>query len=416
MSVSLRVMHFADTHFGVENYGKLDLATGMNSRLQDLKRSLSRAVELAIKHQADCAVFAGDAFHLQAPRPTEQREFADALRPLLDARIPIVLAAGNHDMPSAKGRAASVDIYRTLRVPGVTVADTPAVHTVECRRGHLKVAAVPFLVPSMGDAERGRTPQQRQYAASAVYRKTLEELALTVGSQNVCPVVLVGHFLVEGATLSPWQHGASTHFLEPTISVSDLQRGPWDYVALGHLHRYQVLSAGSQPPIVYCGSIDRIDIAEAGEARGFVMADVGKGRATHEFVEIDVCRPMLDIFLEVGSEKPTGTVIEALRGYNVEGAIVRLTVACEGGRRGGVDEGQVRAAMKAAQDVSLVYQSLASTREAVTTAAQPADVRAQLEGYLNRPDFRGRKQSLLRAAEPLLQQVTAELDDKESPS
>jgi DNA repair exonuclease SbcCD nuclease subunit len=167
---------------------------------------------------------------------------------------------------------------------------------------------------------------------------------------------------------------------------------------------------------VYCGSIDRIDIAEAGEARGFVIADVASGRATHEFVEIDACRPMLDIFLEVGSEKPTGTVIEALRSYNMEGAIVRLTVACEGGRRGGVDEGQVRAAMRTAQDVSLVYQSLANPREAVTAAAQPADVRAQLESYLNRPDLRGRKQSLLRVAEPLIHLVTTDLADKETSS
>ncbi len=413
MSDPLRIMHFADTHFGVENYGKLDIATGIHSRLLDFRRSLGRAVELALQAGIDYALFAGDAFHLQAPRPTEQREFADALRPLLEAGVPIVLVTGNHDMPTARGRAASVDIYRALRVPGVTVADAPAVYTLQCPRGPLKVAALPYMSSSLAHADDVGTIRQRQHAAAALYRKALGNLAVEVGDPKECPVVLVGHLLVEGATLSPWQHGSSTHYLEPTLTVNELQQGPWDYVALGHLHRYQVLSLGSAPPVVYCGSVDRIDIAEAGESRGFVLAEVSRGRAIHRFVDVDVCRPMCQLEIKAVGDNPTKAVLDELVTRDWNGVIVRLILACEHGRRGVVDEARVRSALASAQDISIVYQSLTPETTTDMVTIKPSDVRAQLESYLSRPDLRSRKQVLLQTAEPLLQQVMAEPDEKE---
>ncbi len=413
MSNSVRIMHFADTHFGVENYGRLDVSTGIHSRLVDLRRSLGRAVELALKADVDCALFAGDAFHLQAPRPTEQREFADALRPLMEARIPIVLVTGNHDMPTARGRAASVDIYRALRVPGVTVADTPSVFQVPCRRVSLAVAALPYMAQLHGTVERGSTPKNRQNSGMALYRKTLQELEQAVDVSIKCPVVLLGHILVEGAILSPWQHGSSTHFYEPTLTVKELQRGPWDYVALGHLHRYQVVSHGSFPPVVYSGSVDRIDIMEAGEARGFVIAELNRGNATHRFVEVDVCRPMFQMEVEAKGSNPTAAVLNEIAEHDLRGAIIRLTISCDHGRRGLVDESKVRAALATAQDVSIVYQSITAEVYADRMQLQPSDARSQLEAYLNRPDLRSRKHNLMQAAEPLLAQVTAELDEKD---
>ena len=61
MARPVRVMHFADTHFGVELYGRLDPDTGLNTRLKDFKRSLLKAVDLALEFDVDLAVFAGDA-------------------------------------------------------------------------------------------------------------------------------------------------------------------------------------------------------------------------------------------------------------------------------------------------------------------------------------------------------------------
>lgn len=111
---TIRIMHFADTHFGVEKYGKIDPATGLNSRLLDFRESLLRAIEIAIHENVDVAIFAGDAYKTRDPRQTEQREFAKCIRTLSEAGVPVVLLTGNHDLPVAKGKANAVEIYRTL--------------------------------------------------------------------------------------------------------------------------------------------------------------------------------------------------------------------------------------------------------------------------------------------------------------
>ena len=71
MAEDVRVMHFADTHFGVELYGRLDTATGLNTRLQDFKKSLMEAIEKALDLDIHLAVFAGDAYKTRDPRQTD---------------------------------------------------------------------------------------------------------------------------------------------------------------------------------------------------------------------------------------------------------------------------------------------------------------------------------------------------------
>src|SRR5437016_14192423 len=131
----VRVMHFADTHFGVELYGRLDPETGMNTRLKDFRKSLTGAIERALEEGIHIAVFAGDAYKTRDPRQTDQREFAACIRRLTDRGVPVVLLAGNHDMPAVRGRAHAVEIYRTLGVTNVHVISKPETIRVETGAG-----------------------------------------------------------------------------------------------------------------------------------------------------------------------------------------------------------------------------------------------------------------------------------------
>jgi exonuclease SbcD len=73
-----------------------------------------------------------------------------------------------------------------------------------------------------------------------------------------------------------------------------------DYVALGHIHKHQDLSKGGQPPIVYPGSIERIDFGEVREKKGFVLADVAKGNTKWQFVTLKT-RRFVDLNIEADS-------------------------------------------------------------------------------------------------------------------
>src|SRR5207302_2331786 len=126
--------------------GRLDPESGLNTRLKDFKQSLLSPIQAALEAGIDLAVFAGDAYKARDPRQTDQREFADCIRRLTDSGVPVVLLAGNHDMPAIRGRANAVEIYRTLGVSNVHVLSKPEHILVETQAGPVRVAAMPYLI------------------------------------------------------------------------------------------------------------------------------------------------------------------------------------------------------------------------------------------------------------------------------
>src|ERR1043165_8511948 len=132
-------MHFADTHFGVETYGRLDPATGMNTRLIDFRDTLLRAIDMALEAGVHIALFAGDAYKGRDPSQTHQREFAQCMRRLTENGVPVVMLTGNHDVPNVRGRANAMEIYRTLGVHNVHIISKPSVITIETTAGPVQI-------------------------------------------------------------------------------------------------------------------------------------------------------------------------------------------------------------------------------------------------------------------------------------
>ena len=57
----MKIIHFADLHIGMENYGSIDPATGLSSRLAEFLKSLDELVKYAQNQKVDAVLFAGDA-------------------------------------------------------------------------------------------------------------------------------------------------------------------------------------------------------------------------------------------------------------------------------------------------------------------------------------------------------------------
>jgi exonuclease SbcD len=103
------------------------------------------------------------------------------------------------------------------------------------------------------------------------------------------PLILAAHANVQGAVYGSERTVMLGH--ELILSGSLVNDRRLDYVALGHIHRHQRLSAKeAHPPIVYPGSIERIDFGEAKEPKGFVLAEVSKGKTEWEFVRLSTRR------------------------------------------------------------------------------------------------------------------------------
>src|SRR5512139_3161182 len=120
-----KILHFADAHIDMANYGRHDPESGLPMRVMDFLKSLDTIVEAAITEKVDLVLFAGDAYKDRNPAPTFQREWGRRIMRLSRAGIPTLLLVGNHDISPALGRAHAIEEFSTLEVPCVHVLDKP---------------------------------------------------------------------------------------------------------------------------------------------------------------------------------------------------------------------------------------------------------------------------------------------------
>src|SRR6266851_5619419 len=272
----LRIAHLADTHIGMENYGRINPESGLNQRLHDFLSSLDQAVDGALESGVDLAVFAGDIYKTRDPTPTHQREFAKRIHRLTASGIKVVLVVGNHDIPMSAGRATSVDIFRALEVPGVTVARTLATHVIETRAGPVQIVAFPWAVRSLVLAQ----PEYKNHTIAELNQTMID---LTRGKLRKeaealdpdLPAIVVGHAHLFGAKIG--SERLLTMGSDPMYDLATFDVPGVDFVALGHIHKHQALSYAN-PKVVYAGSIDRVDFGEQNEDKGWVYVEIPEKR------------------------------------------------------------------------------------------------------------------------------------------
>ena len=357
MASSIRLLHLADIHIGMENYGQIDSSTGVNSRVMDFLRCFDEAVDYALNNEIDLVVFAGDAFKTRDPNPTYQREFAKRIKRLADADIPVLLLVGNHDLPNAFKRANSVGIFKTLQVRNVTVADEENLHEIPTRRGiPVQIVAIPYLSRARlmaQDSAKGLSVSEMDKALEAAIATSIRALVKRLKPDILA--ILAAHFSVSEAKQGSEQHAMLGRDL---IVLKDIVTNPaFDYVALGHIHKYQDINLGSQPPVVYAGSIERIDFGEENEAKGFVVADVAKGNTTYQFMPVKA-RRFITIRIRAQTSDPMAEIMAEIARYNVQDAIVRVIIQAEEENARLIQEKEIRQALREAHHISSIQKEV----------------------------------------------------------
>jgi len=403
MSDPIRLVHFADLHIGMENYGRLDPATGTSSRVRDFLERLDEVVDYALEHQADLAIFAGDAFKNREPDPTQQREFAQRIKRLAD-QVPTLLLVGNHDMPGMAVKASAVDIFQALSVPGVIVGHKGSWQEVTTRRGPLFLAWMPYPMRNRllaHDEHQGKTIDELEQALRQTVSDILAELAEEADRHDM-PRILAGHFSVAEAKLG----SERTVMLGRDVAVmtSTLADPAWDYVALGHIHRHQDLHPGGAPPVVYSGSLERIDFGEEHEPKGFCWVEVERGAARWQFVPVRA-RPFQTLRVDARpAEDATAAVVEVVERAQAEGAVVRVQVQLREDQQAGFRESEVVAALGQAASVTVAREVESDVRTRLGDLAPEALTPLELiqRYFESRNVASDRMRSLLARAEDLL--------------
>jgi exonuclease SbcD len=319
----IRMLHLADLHIGTENHGRIDPSTGLHTRLNDYLARLDEAIDYGLAEGVDIVLIAGDIYKSRIPNPTHQREFAKRINRIRGAGLPIVILTGNHDISPTAGRAHSIEIFETLTVEGVTIADRARLHVIETRAGPLQVIALPWVSRhALLTREELRLASFLEIEAMLLQRVDNFLRTTAEGLDPNIPTVLTIHGTVDGATV-----GAERQIMlgkDIVLPKSMVALPGVDYVAMGHIHKHQAL--GEHPPVVYPGSIERIDFGEEHEDKGCVLAEIARGDTRWRFHKL-AARPFVTIAVDVrNSPEPQARVAVAIEKRDLRDAVVRVKI------------------------------------------------------------------------------------------
>jgi exonuclease SbcD len=402
----IKILHLSDIHMGSGfSHGKINPETGINTRLEDFVCTLSLCIDRAIAEPVDLVLFGGDAFPDATPPPYVHEAFASQFRRLADANIPAVLLVGNHDQHSQGNGGASLSIYRTLVVPGFIVGDTLTTHRLTTRNGDIQVITLPWLNRSTL-LTRPQTEGLTLAEVNELLIKTLQpvlEAEIRRLDPNI-PTVLLAHLMADRANLGAEKLLAVGKGF--TIPVSLLIRPEWDYVALGHVHKHQNLNPSNNPPIIYPGSIERVDFSEEKEDKGYILLEIAPGQTEWEFCPLPV-RPFLTIETDISAaEDPQETILNAITKHNIEDAVVRLIYKLRSEQLELINNSAIAQALQTAHSYTIrpeLISQLARPRLPELGVGNTLDPIEALKTYLNnREDLKDIQEDLIEAAQGLL--------------
>lgn len=345
----MKILHFADLHIGVENYSRTDSETGLPTRMLDFLAAFDSLVDYAIKEKVDLAVFSGDAYKSRDPSQTQQREFAKRIKRLSDNNILVFLLVGNHDLPNTMGRATTADIFSTLDVKNVYVSQKPEITKIKTKSGYVQVASLPWLRRSALIAQLAKSDEAEisfediNTRLQSVLTGIVESLAKKL--EPDIPSILSAHVWVSEASLG--SERSMTIGQEHILLLGNIANPKFDYVALGHLHKAQVLK--ENPLVIYSGSLERVDFGEEHDDKGFYIIDIetdsnGKRNTNYKFIKLGT-RKFLTIRMELDKESadPTADIIAKVEKQKdkLEGAIVRLLITLPSELEGEIRDNEI---------------------------------------------------------------------------
>jgi len=402
----IEIIHVSDIHFGSgESHGRINPDTGLNVRFEDFVAALAKVVDYALEHEVDVFLFSGDAYRNASPEPIYQKMFARQLKRLSNKNIKTILVVGNHDQILRSTASHAMSVFQSLEVPGVMTIDQPISTVVDTARGAFQLIGLPHITrhqlltldkyANMEAAQLDRILNEHISDLLAGYFSELDPRM---------PTVATAHMSVDRAIAGIEEELLIVYKLTSPTEMFVDPRGLVDYVALGHVHKYQVIRPAN-PSIVYAGSLERVDFGEEKEDKGFVHVKLERGGTTFAFHSIDP-RPFVTVEADLTKtdENFTEHICQRIQRSIVPGCVLRVRYKINQENLTDIDEETLRRATKQALSVRFqpeVVPAQGRARLPELTETAVASPLTALEKYLTEvaPE---RKERLIERARELV--------------
>jgi len=258
----MKILHVADTHLGFSAYRKTT-QDGINQREIDIYNAFEQFIEYAIDTKPDIIIHAGDLFDNVRPNNRAITFALNQIVKLSKNKIPIVIISGNHEHPKIIETGHIFSIFDHLE-------NVYPIYNSKYEKNQFKIENKKLLIHSIPQCN-----SKKDYD---------EELKKLIPDKTADYNIFVSHGSVTGV-----QEFTMNEFNELIIPTKIFSRD-FDYIALGHFHRYTKLAENA----FYAGATENLTFADANKKKGFIELALSKNSLKQSFIEINT-RPMIDI-------------------------------------------------------------------------------------------------------------------------
>ncbi|WP_261902613.1 exonuclease subunit SbcD [Vibrio fortis] len=289
----MKILHTSDWHLGQNFYNK--------SRKNEHQQFLDWLLQQVDEQSVDAIIVAGDIFDTSTP-PSYAREMYNKF--VVDCSklsCQLVMLGGNHDSVSVLKETQQLLKYMgTDVIPNTNEDYASQVLPLKGKSGHVEalVCAIPFIRPrDVLTSQAGVSGVDRQkqlgdaikHHYASVYQAAVAERENYENSTDI-PIIATGHLTAMG--------------VQQSDSVRDIYVGnldgfaadgfpPADYIALGHIHRPQVVA--KQEHIRYCGSPIPLSFDELKSTKQVCIVEFEQGKRTISQLNVPTFQPLAEI-------------------------------------------------------------------------------------------------------------------------
>ena len=286
----MRILHTSDWHLGQHFLGK--------SREAEHQAFLDWLVDLVQAQGVDALIIAGDIFDTGTPPSYARRLYSNFIVNLQKTVCQqLVVVGGNHDSVATLHESKELlACLNTFVVGGVGNEPQEQVRVLNNRHGQpgAVICAIPYVRPrDVLESQAGESGQSKQQALQQAIADHYQSIYAEAEKQanGTLPIIATGHLTTVGGQLSE----SVRELYIGTLSAFPVSAfPPAHYIALGHLHRAQVVA--KQEHIRYCGSPIPLSFDEVGSGKQVTVVEFnGQKLAGIESVPVPSFRPLISL-------------------------------------------------------------------------------------------------------------------------
>ena len=269
----MKLIHLSDLHLGKR--------VNEFSMLEDQQYILTEILQIIDREKPDGVMIAGDVYDKSVPSAEAVALLDDFLVRLAKRDLQVFLISGNHDSPERMAFGGRLMAQSGVHLAPVYDGKVSPI-TLTDEYGPVNLYLLHFLKPAH---VRRCFPEREILTYTDALAAAIEAMGVDPAQRNV----LVTHQFVTGAARCDSEEISVGGTENVDVSVF----GPFDYVALGHIHGPQQVG---RETVRYCGTPLKYSFSEAKHQKSVTVVELGeKGAVSVRTVPLTPMRDLAEL-------------------------------------------------------------------------------------------------------------------------